>query len=112
MPRLTILQTNPWDLTLVRWYIYLGLYTHKVGCPADKYYACYGDRPILELKELVLIVSIILCLSTLRLNCSRICCRLITSFPMALCDRSITPVYSQWHRVIGLSPRYIPNGTV
>jgi len=33
----TFLQTIPWDVTLIRWYIYLGLYTLEVGCPSDNY---------------------------------------------------------------------------
>jgi len=33
---LTILQTNPWDVTLIRWYIYLGLDTHEVGWPSTE----------------------------------------------------------------------------
>jgi hypothetical protein len=37
IPGLTIFKTIPWDVTLLRWYIYLGLYTHKVGWPSDMY---------------------------------------------------------------------------
>ena len=28
---LTIFKTIPWDVTLICWYIYLGLYIHEVG---------------------------------------------------------------------------------
>jgi hypothetical protein len=34
---LTIPQTTPWDITLIRLYIHFELYTHKVGCPSDMY---------------------------------------------------------------------------
>ena len=30
-------QDYPSDVTLVRWYIYLGLYIHEVGWPSDNY---------------------------------------------------------------------------
>jgi hypothetical protein len=33
---------------------FLGLYTHKVGCPSDKYQESYRARPILKAKELVI----------------------------------------------------------
>jgi hypothetical protein len=31
------LQDHLMGRTLLRWYIHLGLYTHKVGCPSDNY---------------------------------------------------------------------------
>jgi hypothetical protein len=37
IPGLTIFKTIPWNVTLIRWYIYLGLFTHEVGWPSDVY---------------------------------------------------------------------------
>ena len=42
------LQTIPWDVTQILWYICFGLYTHEVGCPSDK---CYRARPNLKAKD-------------------------------------------------------------
>jgi hypothetical protein len=36
-PVLTIFKTIPGDVTLIRWYMYSGLYTHEVRCPSDNY---------------------------------------------------------------------------
>jgi hypothetical protein len=36
-PWVTIFKTIPWDVTLIRWYIYLGLDIHEVGWPCDNY---------------------------------------------------------------------------
>jgi hypothetical protein len=37
IPGLTIFKTIPFDVTLIRWYIYLGLYTQEVRWPSDMY---------------------------------------------------------------------------
>ena len=34
-PSIDHLKTIIWGVTLIGWYIYLGLYTHEVGCPSD-----------------------------------------------------------------------------
>jgi hypothetical protein len=38
-------------------YTYLGLYTHEVGWPSDKYEESYRARPLSNAKELVSPVS-------------------------------------------------------
>jgi hypothetical protein len=57
---LTILQTTPWDVTLINWYIYLGLYTHKVGCHPTTIEKVTELARIFNLKAKELVIIIII----------------------------------------------------
>jgi uncharacterized membrane protein YkvI len=60
IPGLTIFKTISWDVTLIRWYIYLGLYTHEVEWPSDMYYESDRRRSLSNAEELVMIIIIII----------------------------------------------------